>query len=184
MTVVSVIGKSTDKILEEIILSQLTKSYRVTYIKSKSLVQAGAGYEIVVSDTPELRSLYVPECILVLKNDGLVPEIPLPEKSIIIANSENLGQLVALKKSNLNVLTCGVSDKDTLCCSSITSDSLVVSLNREIVAFSGRRIQPLEIPLRLDKMSPKIFRDVYYPIAFTALRLILDDFNSELGGLI
>jgi len=184
MTIVSVIGKSTDKALEEIILSQLIKTYQVTYIKNKSLVQAGSGYEIIVCDTPELKSLYINECIIVLKNGGLVPEIPLPEKSIIIASSENLEQLKALKNTNLNVITCGVNEKDTLSCSSITTDSVVISLNRQITAFSGRKIQPLEIPLRLEGMPPKTFNDVYYPIAFTALRLILDDFNSELGTLI
>ncbi|MCL2071075.1 MAG: hypothetical protein FWH07_02445 [Oscillospiraceae bacterium] len=181
MTVVSVIGKPSDKCLEEIILSRLSKSYRVTYIKNKSLVQTGRGYDIVVSDTTELRSLYIPECIIILKSDAdIVPTIPLPEKSIIIANSKNIGQLMALKKSCLNVITCGSSEKDTLCYSSITSDSIVISLNREITAFSGRKIQPLEIPIGLEKMP----KDVYYPIAFTALRLVLDDFNSELGGLI
>jgi hypothetical protein len=165
----------------------LTKSYSVTYIKNKSLVREGKGYEIVVADSTELKSLYIPECIIIMKNGGAIPTIPLPEKSIIIVNSENTEQLLALKNSNLNVLTCGTSEKDTLCCSSFgitggggDSESVVVSLNREITAFSGRKIQPLEIPLKLDK-TPK---DVYYPIAFTALRLILDDFNSELGELI
>jgi hypothetical protein len=180
MTLVYVIGNSTDKALEELILSRLSNSYSVTYIKNKSLVQTGAGYEIVVADFTELKSLYIPECIFVLKNDAHVPKIPLPEKSIIIVNSENTDQLMALKNTKLNVLTCGVNVKDTLSCSSITADSLVVSLNREVTAFSGRKIQPLEIPLKLDKMP----KDIYYPIAFTALRLILDDFNSELGELI
>jgi len=185
MTVVYVIGKSTDRALEELILSQLTKSYRVTYVKNKSLVQAGQGYEILVADSTEIKSLYIPECIIILKNDATVPKIPLPEKSIIIVNSECTHQLMDLKNSGLNVVTCGscggsASEKDTLCYSSLTSDSIVISLNREIVAFSGRAVQPLEIPLKLDKMP----KDVYYPIAFTALRLILDDYNSDLGELI
>jgi hypothetical protein len=180
MTVVYTVGKSTDKTLEEIILSQLTKSYRVTYIKNKSLVQAGIGYEIVVADSSEIKSLYIPECIIIMKSDGAVPQIPFPEKSIIIANSECTSQLVALKNSRLNVITCGISEKDTLSYSSLTADSMVISLNREITAFSGRKIQPLEIPLKMDKLP----KDIYYPIAFTALRLILDDFNSELKGLI
>jgi hypothetical protein len=180
MTIVSIIGKSTDKTLEEIILSQLSKTYRVTYIKNKSLVQTGHGYEIAITDFSELKSLYLPECIVIMKSGAIVPEIPLPEKSIIIANSECLEQLTALKKTNLNVITCGANEKDTLSYSSLTGDSIVISLNREVTAFSGRKIQPLEIPLKL----PKIPKDVYYPIAFTALRLVLDDFNSELGNLI
>ncbi|MCL1866347.1 MAG: hypothetical protein FWF82_02940 [Oscillospiraceae bacterium] len=161
-------------------MSQLTKSYRVTYVKGKSLVQAGSGYEIVITDTPELKSLYVPECIVVMKNAAKVPDIPLPEKSIIIANSENLEQLTALKNAGRGVITCGSNEKDTLCYSSLTGDSIVISLNRQITAFSGRKIQPLEIPFKMEKLP----KDVYYPIAFTALRLILDDFNSELAGLI
>ena len=183
MTTVSIIGKATDKGFEELILGKLIKSYRITYIKNKSLVQAGKGYEITVADMQELKSLYIHECIIIMKNDGVVPTIPLPEKSIIIVNSENVEQLTALKNTGATVLTCGVGDKDTLSCSSLTSDSITISLNREITAFSGRSILPLEIPVKLKK-SPKMPRDVYYPIAFTALRLILDDFNSELGGLI
>jgi len=178
VTVVSIIGKSTDKALEEIILSQLSKTYKVTYIKNKSLVQTGNGYDIVVADSTELKSLYIPECIIVMKNDGIIPKIPLPEKSIIIVNSDNTNQLIELKNTKLNVITCGAhggtaGEKDTMGCSSITEDSIVVSLNREITAFSGRQIQPLEVPLKLEKMP----KDIYYPIAFTALRLILDDFN-------
>jgi hypothetical protein len=180
MTIVSVIGSGTDRAFEELALSQLTKSYRVTYLKNKSIVQAGSGYEIVIAESTELKSLFVPECIVIMKSAGTIPHIPLPEKSLIIVNSENTEQLAALKYANVSVLTCGASEKDTLCYSSLTSDSIVISLNREIIAFSGRRIQPLEIPLKLDIMP----RDVYYPIAFTALRLILDDFNSELGELI
>ena len=180
MTIVSVVGKTADKTLEELILSKLSQSYRVTYVKNKSLVQVGSGYNVVITDSAELKSLYINECILIMKSDGTIPRIPLPERSIIVANSECTEQLMDLKNSNLNVITCGSNEKDTLSYSSITRDSIVISLNREITAFSGRRIQPLEIPLKLPKMP----RDLYYPIAFTALRLILDDFNSELGGLI
>ncbi|MCL2633148.1 MAG: hypothetical protein FWD34_01400 [Oscillospiraceae bacterium] len=181
MTIVYTIGKGSEKDMENLILTQLSKSYRVTYIKSKSLVQCGQGYEIIVADFPEIKSLYVDECIIVMKSGGIVPNIPLPEKSIIVVNSENIEQLTALKTdSKKRVITCGASEKDTLSYSSLTSDSIVISLNREITAFSGRVIQPLEIPLKLEKFP----KDVYYPIAFTALRLLLDDFNSELGNLI
>ena len=108
MTVVNVIGTPKDKALEEIILSQLIKTYRVTYIKSKSIVAAGEGYEIVVADFAELKSLYVPECLMILKNGCTVPTIPLPEKTIIIANADNPTQLAALKNVGCTVITCGM----------------------------------------------------------------------------
>jgi len=184
MTTVNIIGRDSDKALEEIILSQLTKTYRVTYVKNKSLVQEGQGYELVIADFTELKSLYVPELVLIMKNGGIVPSptVSLPEKSIIIANSENTEQLLSLQNLKCTVITCGINEKDTLSCSSYGGggSTLMISLNREITAFSGRVISPLELPLKLDKVP----KDVYYPIAFTALRLILDDFNSDLGKLI
>ena len=178
MTTVYVIGQSSDNCLEKLILSQLTRTYRVTYVKNKSLVQEGIGYNVLVADFTELKSLYVPECIIVLKNGGLVPQISLPKKCMFVANSEETNKLAGYS----NVITCGVSSRDTLCCSSMTEKSVVVSLNREITAFSGRKIRPLEVPLKLDPAVA--VKDVYYPMAFTALRLLLDDFNSELGSLI
>ena len=182
MTVINIIGNPTDKALEELILTRLSQSYRVTYIKNKSLVQTGSGYDIVIADAAELKSLYIPECIVVMKNDGPVPDIPLPEKSIIIVNAENTRQLIELQKTHHDVIVCGAGERDTVSCSSYgpDGDSVVISLNREITAFSGRKIEPLEIPLQLDKIP----KDMYYPMAFTALRLILDDFNSDLGKLI
>ena len=52
-------------------------------------------------------------------------------------------------------------------------------MNREVTAFSGKKIQPLEIPLEIPMGA-----DIYSVIAFTALRILLDDFNSEIGELI
>ncbi|MCL2754606.1 MAG: hypothetical protein FWD35_02665 [Oscillospiraceae bacterium] len=180
MTTINIIGRESDKALEELILTQLTQTYRVTYVKNKSLVQAGQGYELLIADFTELKSLFVPQCLLIMKNGGSVPNISFPESTIVVASSDNREQLLALKDLKCTVITCGGSEKDTLSCSSYGSNALMVSLNREIVAFSGRSILPLEMPLKLCK-SPK---DIYYPLAFTALRLILDDFNSDLGKLI
>jgi hypothetical protein len=182
MTAINVIGSPSDKTLEEIILARLTQTYRVTYVKNKSLVSAGTGYDIVVADFAELKSLYVPECLIVLKPDAKSicggAQIPLPDKTIIIANAENSAQLASLKNIGCTVVTCGSSEKDTMSCSSVSFDGIVASLNREITAFSGRTILPLEVPI---SGEPK---DLYCLLAFTALRLILDDFNSDLGKLI
>ena len=40
--------------------------------------------------------------------------------------------------------------------------------------FSGKKIQPLEIPLQIPDGA-----DIYSVLAFTALRLLLDDYGSE-----
>ncbi|MCL1880991.1 MAG: hypothetical protein FWF76_02300 [Oscillospiraceae bacterium] len=193
MTIVNVIGDNSDTAFSELVLLQLSCSYRVTYINENSIIQSGNGYEVVIAEFQELKCLNAPECIIVMKADGIVPSLfqtELPSKCIIIANSENAEQLSALKEVDCTVITCGISEKDTLSCSSYGSlyvtdihdaqnSSLMVSLNREITAFSGRTVQPLEMPLKVTSSE-----NIYYTLALTALRLILDDFNSELGKLI
>ena len=85
----------------------------------------------------------------------------------------------ALKSSGCHTITCGFRKTDTFSYSSLSDDGVVVTLNRELTAFSGKNIQPLEIPVELHKGT-----DIYSVIAFTALRVMLDDFNSEIGELI
>jgi hypothetical protein len=151
----------------------------VTYIKEDSVSRAGKGYDILVFDSPHLGIIELDECIIVMKDYGDVPGVVLPEKSIVIANSENNEQLKHLKTFKQRVITCGKSGRDTFSYTSLTHDGIVISLNREITAFSGKKIEPLEIPVKFTSTPD----NVYDTIAYTALRLVLDDYDSEIGLL-
>lgn len=179
MTCILVIGDKDDSAMEHLIKTTLSDSYQITYIKDNSVTRVGKGYEILVIDTEFICNLELSECIVVMKADGVVPAPTLPEMGIIIANSENTEQLSMLKDAKQHVVTCGNNKRDTLSYTSLTNDGIVISLNRELTAFSGKKIQPLEIPARFSNEPEK----TYDYIAFTALRLILDDFNSEIGLL-
>ncbi|MCL2637466.1 MAG: hypothetical protein FWD48_03765 [Oscillospiraceae bacterium] len=130
-------------------------------------------------DAPHIELAELNECIVVMKDFGEVPTALLPEKSIVIANSENTQQLERLELLGQRVISCGKSGRDTLSYTSLTYDGIVISLNREITAFSGKKIQPLEIPVKFNTAPD----NVYDIIAYTALRLILDDYDSEIGLL-
>lgn len=179
MTTVLIIGDRNDTGLENLIKTTLSESYQITYVKDKSVIRLGKGYEILVIDAEYISALELTECIAVMKADGAVPIPTLPEPGIIIANSSNTEQLNALKNAKQSVITCGGNKRDTISYTSLTNDGLVISLNREITAFSGKEIQPLEIPAKFSA-EPE---NVYDHLAFTALRLILDDYNSEIGML-
>jgi hypothetical protein len=178
MTTVFLIGEREDTGLESLIKSNLSNTYSVTYIKDNAVSRLGKGYDILVIDTPHAELIELSECIVVMKNFGEVPAVTLPEKSIVIANSENTQQLERLELLGQRVITCG-SGRDTLSYTSLTHDGIVISLNREITAFSGKKIQPLEIPVKFNTAPD----NVYDIIAYTALRLILDDYDSEIGLL-
>ncbi|MDR2531357.1 MAG: hypothetical protein LBC82_00730 [Oscillospiraceae bacterium] len=179
MTTVFLIGECNDTGLESLVKSNLTNTYSVTYIKDSAVSRCGKGYDILVMDTPHLGIIELSECIVVMKDYGEVPSVKLPEKSIVIANSENTQQLERLEAFKQRVITCGKGGRDTFSYTSLTYDGIVISLNREITAFSGKKVQPLEIPVKFTVMPD----NVYDTIAYTALRLVLDDYDSEIGLL-
>jgi len=183
LTTVFLVGDNdnTDTGLESLVKTNLTSTYCVTYIKGSSVSRLGKGYDILVIDTPHLGVIELDECIVVMKAYGEVPSasVSLPEKSIIIANSENTAQLNALEAIDKRVIACGGGKRDTMSYTSLTSDGIVISLGREITAFSGKQIQPLEVPVKFTAVPD----NVYDIIAYTALRLVLDDYDSEIGLL-
>lgn len=175
MTDIFVTGNAHDREIEELIKKRLSKSYTVTYICGKNFTETGNGYNLIVfdCDRPEIRS---DNAVLLMKENGIVPK-NLPADITAIINADSETQLKAVQKSGIKAVTCGMSNTSTISFSSETDDKLTVSLNRGITALSGRIIEPLEIPLE------KGIFGRYPLLAFAALRLLLDDFDSELGKL-
>lgn len=176
MTDIFVTGSKKDNELEKLIKTRLSENYTVTYISQNSFYKTGNGYNLIVFDS-ENPSINVNGSILLMKEFGTVPE-KLPKDVTAIINADNEGQLKSVLEKGIKALTCGTSGTATVSFSSETEDTLVISLNRSITALSGKIIQPLEIPVE------KREAERYSLMSYTALRIILDDFNSELGKLI
>lgn len=175
MTDIFITGDRRDKTMEALIKNRLSENYTITYISRSRFFKVGSGYNLIVFDSekPEIKAH---GSVLLMKESGVIPE-KLPQDITAIINSDNENQLKAVQKSEIRVITCGTSPTSTVSFSSETDDTLVISLNRSITALSGKIIQPLEIPER------KKGADRYSIMSYTALRLILDDFDSELGKL-
>lgn len=175
MTDIFVTGDKKDTEMERLIKNRLSRNYAITYINRESFTKSGEGYNLIVldSDNPVIS---VNNSILLMKENGIVPQT-LPKDITAIINTDNKSQLEAIQKHGIRVVTCGTSSTATISFSSETEDILTVSLNRGITALSGKNIEPLEIPVE---------KEIYnrYPLmSFAALRLLLDDFDSELGKL-
>ena len=175
MTDIFVTGHRTDKEMENLIKNRLSKNYTITYINRESFSKTGNGYNLIVLDSDN-PSINVNGGILLMKENGIIPE-NIPQDTTAIINADNATQLKAIQKRGIRAVTCGTSTTATISFSSETEEKLTVSLNRGITALSGRTIEPLEFPLE---------KEIYnrYPLmSFAALRIILDDFDSELGKL-
>lgn len=177
MTAVFIAGDERDNEFKLLFCDTLSETYQITYIKNKSVFQWGGGYELTAVDFPRYDEVGTEGAVFLLKK-SCVPDFDFPSEATIIACSENEEQIKALKNSNAHVITCGFGKTDTFSYSSLSDDKIVVSLNREITALSGKKIQPLEIPLEIPEGI-----SIYSVIAFTALRVLLDDYNSEIGEL-
>ncbi|MCM1054619.1 MAG: hypothetical protein NC394_03765 [Bacteroides sp.] len=178
MTAIFICGEERDESFCLLLRDILSETYRITYVKNRSVYQWGRGYELLALDMPDCGEIRTENPVLLLKK-GCVPNMRIPDNATVIACSENEEQIKALKTCGGHVITCGFGKTDTFSYSSLSDDRMVVSLNREVTAFSGKKIQPLEIPLEIPAGA-----DIYSVIAFTALRILLDDYNSEIGELI
>lgn len=178
MTSIFIYGDEKDESFCRLLQNRLSETYRITCVKNRSIYQWGRGYELLALDMSNYKAIEAENPIILLKK-GCIPQIPLPDNGTVIACSENEEQIKALKGCNAHVITCGFGKTDTFSYSSLSDDRMVVSMNREVTAFSGKKIQPLEIPLEIPEEA-----DIYSVIAFTALRILLDDYNSEIGELI
>ena len=176
MTYIIVAGDKEDKQTELLIKNRLSKSYAVTYVGNDSITRTGSGYDLIVmeAENPEID---IRNGILLMKEIGKVPDM-LPSDITAIINGDNQTQIKAVQKLGVRTVTCGLCPTSTISFSSETEERLTVSLNRSITALSGKVIEPLEIPMEKENFNS------YSLMSFEALRLLLDDFDSELGKLI
>ncbi|MBR5090985.1 MAG: hypothetical protein IK093_16275 [Ruminiclostridium sp.] len=177
MTEIIIIGDSNDTALERLIKHKLSETYSILYIKGNEITGTGIGYELTVIDSAAPIIAGLTEPIVVAKKNAVLPE-DLPPDCTAVISSHDPSQLRAASRSGVYVVDCGLSPTSTVSFSSESDDTLVISLNRSLKALSGREIQPLEMPVK------KLGTDDYTLMSFTALRLLLDDFDSELGKLI
>lgn len=177
MTSIFIIGNRGDRTLEHLIRTSLSRTYRVTYIRGNEFSEQGSGYELICFDCEFPVLAGTENAVIIAKKEAVLPD-SLPTGSTAVFCSENEHQLGAVRKSGVFALDCGFSPMSTVSFSGSSEDKLMISLNRSITALSGREIQPLELPVE------RLGADPYTLMSFTALRLLLDDFESELGRLI
>lgn len=177
MTDIFIVGSRGNDRIGRLIKNRLSETYEVTYFCGNSVERYGAGYKLLVFDCESPFFYGISGGIALFKN-GKVNCADLPENCTAIINADDPTHRKILGSCDIPAVACGLSPTATISFTSETDDTLVVSLNRELVALSGKTIEPLEIPVK------KGGSDNYTLMSFTALRLLLDDFDSELGKLI
>jgi hypothetical protein len=79
----------------------------------------------------------------------------LPKEFFAIVDPENDDAVLMLKRSCMQTITCGLSQKDTFNFSSIGQEKAVVCLQRSIQNLNGEIIEPCELPIKLNSEQSK-----------------------------
>lgn len=180
MKMTDIIIIDRDNRLYNYAVQTLSKSYFVRATDAESLQQKGRGYLLDIIRTEHITQIDSDSCVIILGENEQYSYITSDcQKMYVIANSLCDSQIASLKSCNCPVITCGSKNVDSVSFTSICDENVTVSLNRSVTALSGRCVQPLEIPVNYDNEE-----SLYNVLAVTALRILLDDFDSELGRLI
>ena len=123
-------------------------------------------YVYTYSFTEELRNRALIKLGVRAEDVDAAMLLVLPNNTIAIVNAENTSVLKQLCNACLRTIPCGLSAHDTLTLTSSTEDSLVVSLQRSLTTFEGATVDPMEIPIPMER-----FRGLsrYLLMAFCAL---------------
>ncbi len=85
----------------------------------------------------------------------------------LIFDSSNPCDIKAAKNSGGEVITCGLSLRDSVTFSSLTDENCVISIQRSITRFDSGKTEPREIPCKIETCDDK------YAVLCANLLLIL-----------
>ncbi len=141
-------GNIKDKYLTKEILDPISKCYR-TFYYGDGILHGARRPQISIIETNVIKKIKSKNSLIILKKRARMDGLKNISNNIpILASSENHKQLEKISKLGLCVITCGLSEKDTLTFSSVGKESSVVSLQR---SFFGHA--PMEIPILHSKTN-------------------------------
>lgn len=151
-------GSEKDESIANMLLAAL-RSLRAGVLRltaqSAALLPPGTpSVSYLLLDDGQMRSVQMEHCILLFKaNCSGLGGITLPRAHAAVLEPENEKAAALLQAQHVPIVTCGLSQKNTVTFSSRTPSTAVVSLQREIHDTSGAPVEPRELPVALS--SPR-----------------------------
>ena len=167
-------SKSKDIQLSGLLRRNLSGFYRVTMLSSSLMAQSGMGEDLLLLETEKLPEAGLENAVF-LFGESFLPAGPLRLHGapLCIAASDNLPLLKSIAGNGPQVVTCGMSPKDTFSCSGKSEHSAAISLLRQTVSSLGKAVEPLEL---IFSFSEDI--SVYNLLAYGALLTLLGNITE------
>ena len=138
-------GRGADAAFRQTILNTLKSKLSLSEISSDQIFCEGEPCELTAVFEKNPAKIYAPDAAVVLCRASSLENFS--GQRYCILNSANLGDIETAKKSGGEVISCGLSLRDTVTFSSFTEDRCVISIQRPITRFDGRIVEPFELPL-------------------------------------
>lgn len=172
---VSFVGKSDNFSIRKTLVEKLSENFNLFFINKNYSVENGKGEPLILFSSEDFIKMKLNSCIFVFDEDTeiIIPDI-LCENAVAIINSSSRNQISQFVNTNISVITCGSSQKDTFTYSSYTDDKIVVSLQRSIKSISGKIIEPFELPVLNNEKN-----NIFSVLAYIAVLTQFDKFEKN-----
>lgn len=166
MITVILLGEDESNFLN-FLTDKLKSDFTVYSMANNSISKVGRGPDILILETSEILGTPEGNTFIIVK-DKCNCEIPNNDSTVII-NSKNKQILKKLINKKNHVITCGMTSKDTISCTSITDDIAVTALQRSIFNIYDEEIQPKELRINISDKD-----DLYHILAYAGLSTKID----------
>lgn len=167
-----VCGKNKDIEIYNLINNTLKKDFFLSHMEDNSCIKPDKLH------SNSLNFYYCDEIPQFICNSGILiftssfklksSLMNIPHGTTCILDSSNAEAIKALSGKNLQIITCGMSNKDTISVASLDFPRVAVSLQRSIICLDGKTIEPKENIIIINKEY-----DVFFILASYAISLIL-----------
>lgn len=153
------LGSLSDRRVGQVLKDLFSQQASFLHICGSKLDLSSTTPDFLIYETDTLEHMPVDNGMLICKETPRQPGVSLChvegmacfQNMIGILSSEDTVGAQLFQQMKLTTITCGLSGKDSLTLSSITSDSAVICLQRTIRSLSGQEIDPGEIPVSLSR---------------------------------
>lgn len=170
---VIICSKNKDSEIYDLINNTLAKRLNLHYMEDNSPVKNDKIHKNMLNfyfcnKTPVFEGN---SGIIVLSNsfNFTSPLKNLTNNMLFIFDSSNTNVVKELYRKNVQAITCGTSNKDTISIASIDFPRVAVSLQRNIINLSGKIVEPRENILNINKEY-----DIFTISSLYAISLVLD----------
>lgn len=144
---VVVVAAPTDRKLSSILKKSSNGSISILDVQTQQASFYGDQPNVIFVTGKKLKCIDCKQAIFLMRTKDSIPEIFHCDNAVAIVNSSDQKLLTLVAERHIKAITCGFSNVDTLTLSSLTSDSAVISLQRQVKAFDGSILEPFDLPV-------------------------------------